>query len=145
MPDIPIIEGEDVLTIPWTSATDLDASALRIVEAVDEAARKRSRRHTTVYSVRPLDEEELERIGAYVDKKLEGVGEEWIQEASETNVRIVVDDNMLEGTLQVDDDPDLETIVDESLIMGIKIVRGDTVIDASLKRQLEDLRLMLHS
>ena len=59
--------------------------------------------------------------------------------------RLQVDDQMLEGTLQVGDDPLIENVIDESLIAGIKIVRGDTVIDGSLKRRLEDLRYSMHS
>lgn len=128
----------------WSSASDIPDLAQRIVAAVDDAAMQRSRKHTVVYSVRPLDEEELERVGAYIEENLDDP-DEWFDTASETEVRIVVDGNILEGTLQVSDAPDLENVIDESLIMGIKIVRGDTVIDGSLKHQLEELSQSMHS
>ena len=140
MPDISKEETTELLDgVIWTSATDLTDLARRIVDAVDEAAQKRSKRHTTVYSVRPLDDDELERIAEYVSEHLDN------RETTETEVRIMVDDQMLEGTLQVGDDPLIENVIDESLIAGIKIVRGDTVIDGSLKRRLEDLRYSMHS
>lgn len=129
----------------WTSATDLTDLARRIVDAVDEAAQKRSKRHTTVYSVRPLDEDELERIAEYVREHLDNRGDEDYEETSETEIRIMVDDQMLEGNLIMGDDELIENVIDESLIAGIKIVRGDTVIDGSLKRRLEDLRYSMHS
>ena len=113
--------------------------------AADEAAQKRSKRHTTVYSVRPLDDDELELIANYVSEHLDNRENEDYDESTETEVRIMVDDQMLEGTLQVGDDPLIENVIDESLIAGIKIVRGDTVIDGSLKRRLEDLRYSMHS
>lgn len=131
--------------VVWTSATDLTDLARRIVDAVDEAAQRRSRRHTIVYSVRPLSDDELERIAEYVSEHLDDPESEDYQESTETEVRIMVDDQMLEGKLQMGDDPLIENIIDESLIMGIKIVRGDTVIDGSLKRRLEDLRYSMHS
>ena len=145
MPDISKEETKGLDDVIWTSATDLTDLARRIVDAVDEAAQKRSKRHTTVYSVRPLDDDELERVAEYVSKHLDGRENEDYEESSETEVRIMVDDQMLEGTLQLGDDPLIENVVDESLIAGIKIVRGDTVIDGSLKRRLEDLRYSLHS
>ena len=145
MPDISKEETKGLDGVIWTSATDLTDLARRIVDAVDEAAQKRSKRHTTVYSVRPLDDDELERVAEYVSKHLDGLENEDYDESTETEVRIMVDDQMLEGTLQLGDDPLIENVVDESLIAGIKIVRGDTVIDGSLKRRLEDLRYSLHS
>lgn len=145
MPDISKEETKGLDDVIWTSATDLTDLARRIVDAVDEAAQKRSKRHTTVYSVRPLDDDELERVAEYVSKHLDGRENEDYEESTETEVRIMVDDQMLEGTLQLGDDPLIENVVDESLIAGIKIVRGDTVIDGSLKRRLEDLRYSLHS
>lgn len=145
MPDISKEETKGLDGVIWTSATDLTDLARRIVDAVDEAAQKRSKRHTTVYSVRPLDDDELERVAEYVSKHLDGRENEDYEESTETEVRIMVDDQMLEGTLQLGDDPLIENVVDESLIAGIKIVRGDTVIDGSLKRRLEDLRYSLHS
>jgi len=145
MPDISKEETKGLDDVIWTSATDLTDLARRIVDAVDEAAQKRSKRHTTVYSVRPLDDDELERVAEYVSKHLDGRENEDYDESTETEVRIMVDDQMLEGTLQLGDDPLIENVVDESLIAGIKIVRGDTVIDGSLKRRLEDLRYSLHS
>ena len=146
MPDISKEETTELLDgVIWTSATDLTDLARRIVDAVDEAAQKRSKRHTTVYSVRPLDDDELERIAEYVSEHLDNRENEDYDESTETEVRIMVDDQMLEGTLQVGDDPLIENVIDESLIAGIKIVRGDTVIDGSLKRRLEDLRYSLHS
>ena len=138
-------ENDDLtISASWTSATDIPDLARRIVEAVEEAAIKRSRKHTVVYSVRPLDEEELERIGDYIEANLDDP-DEWFEDTSETDVRIVVDGRILEGTLQVGDEPDLENVIDESLIMGIKIVRGDTVIDGSLKHQLDVLSQSMHS
>ncbi len=146
MPDISKEETTELLDgVIWTSATDLTDLARRIVDAVDEAAQKRSKRHTTVYSVRPLDDDELERIAEYVSEHLDNRENEDYDESTETEVRIMVDDQMLEGTLQVGDDPLIENVIDESLIAGIKIVRGDTVIDGSLKRRLEDLRYSMHS
>ena len=146
MPDISKEETTELLDgVIWTSATDLTDLARRIVDAVDEAAQKRSKRHTTVYSVRPLDDDELERIANYVSEHLDNRENEDYDESTETEVRIMVDDQMLEGTLQVGDDPLIENVIDESLIAGIKIVRGDTVIDGSLKRRLEDLRYSMHS
>ena len=145
MPDISKEETTELLDgVIWTSATDLTDLARRIVDAVDEAAQKRSKRHTTVYSVRPLDDDELERIAEYVSEHLDNRENEDYDESTETEVRIMVDDQMLEGTLQVGD-PLIENVIDESLIAGIKIVRGDTVIDGSLKRRLEDLRYSMHS
>lgn len=139
-------DSDDLMDgVVWTSATDLTDLARRIVDAVDEAAQRRSRRHTIVYSVRPLSDDELERIAEYVSEHLDDPENEDYQESSETEVRIMVDDQMLEGKLQMGDDPLIENIIDESLIMGIKIVRGDTVIDGSLKRRLEDLRYSMHS
>lgn len=146
MPDISKEETTELLDgVIWTSATDLTDLARRIVDAVDEAAQKRSKRHTTVYSVRPLDDDELERIAEYVSEHLDNRENEDYDESTETEVRIMVDDQMLEGTLQVGDDPLIENVIDESLIAGIKIVRGDVVIDGSLKRRLEDLRYSMHS
>jgi F0F1-type ATP synthase delta subunit len=146
MPDISKEETTELLDgVIWTSATDLTDLARRIVDAVDEAAQKRSKRHTTVYSVRPLDDDELELIANYVSEHLDNRENEDYDESTETEVRIMVDDQMLEGTLQVGDDPLIENVIDESLIAGIKIVRGDTVIDGSLKRRLEDLRYSMHS
>ena len=146
MPDISKEETTELLDgVIWTSATDLTDLARRIVDAVDEAAQKRSKRHTTVYSVRPLDADELELIANYVSEHLDNRENEDYDESTETEVRIMVDDQMLEGTLQVGDDPLIENVIDESLIAGIKIVRGDTVIDGSLKRRLEDLRYSMHS
>ena len=146
MPDISKEETTELLDgVIWTSATDLTDLARRIVDAVDEAAQKRSKRHTTVYSVRPLDDDELERIAEYVSEHLDNRENEDYDESTETEVRIMVDDQMLEGTLQVGDDPLIENVIDESLIAGIKIVRGDTVIDGSRKRRLEDLRYSMHS
>ncbi len=146
MPDISKEETTELLDgVIWTSATDLTDLARRIVDAVDEAAQKRSKRHTTVYSVRPLDDDELELIANYVSEHLDNRENEDYDESTETEVCIMVDDQMLEGTLQVGDDPLIENVIDESLIAGIKIVRGDTVIDGSLKRRLEDLRYSMHS
>ena len=145
MPDISKEETKGLDDVIWTSATDLTDLARRIVDAVDEAAQKRSKRHTTVYSVRPLDDDELELIANYVSEHLDNRENEDYDESTETEVRIMVDDQMLEGTLQVGDDPLIENVIDESLIAGIKIVRGDTVIDGSLKRRLEDLRYSMHS
>lgn len=141
---LPLEDEELTISASWTSATDISDLGRRIVEAVDEAALRRSRKHTTVYSVRPLDQEELERIGDYIEANLDDP-DEWFEDTSETDVRIVVDGHILEGTLQVGDTPDLENVIDESLIMGIKIVRGDTVIDGSLKHQLEVLSQSMHS
>ena len=145
MPDISKEETKGLDDVIWTSATDLTDLARRIVDAVDEAAQKRSKRHTTVYSVRPLDEDELERVAEYVREHLDNRGNEDYEETSETEIRIMVDDQMLEGNLIMGDDELIENVIDESLIAGIKIVRGDTVIDGSLKRRLEDLRYSLHS
>ncbi len=145
MPDISKEETKGLDDVIWTSATDLTDLARRIVDAVDEAAQKRSKRHTTVYSVRPLDEDELERVAEYVREHLDNRGNEDYEETSETEIRIMVDDQMLEGNLIMGDDELIENVIDESLIAGIKIVRGDTVIDGSLKRRLEDLRYSMHS
>ena len=145
MPDISKEETKGLDDVIWTSATDLTDLARRIVDAVDEAAQKRSKRHTTVYSVRPLDEDELERVAEYVREHLDNRGNEDYEETSETEIRIMVDDQMLEGNLIMGDDELIENGIDESLIAGIKIVRGDTVIDGSLKRRLEDLRYSMHS
>ena len=145
MPDISKEETKGLDDVIWTSATDLTDLARRIVDAVDEAAQKRSKRHTTVYSVRRLDEDELERVAEYVREHLDNRGNEDYEETSETEIRIMVDDQMLEGNLIMGDDELIENVIDESLIAGIKIVRGDTVIDGSLKRRLEDLRYSMHS
>lgn len=145
MPDISKEETKGLDGVIWTSATDLTDLARRIVDAVDEAAQKRSKRHTTVYSVRRLDEDELERVAEYVREHLDNRGNEDYEETSETEIRIMVDDQMLEGNLIMGDDELIENVIDESLIAGIKIVRGDTVIDGSLKRRLEDLRYSMHS
>ena len=145
MPDISKEETKGLDDVIWTSATDLTDLARRIVDAVDEAAQKRSKRHTTVYSVRQLDDDELERVAEYVREHLDNRDNEDYEETSETEIRIMVDDQMLEGNLIMGDDELIENVIDESLIAGIKIVRGDTVIDGSLKRRLEDLRYSMHS
>ena len=146
MPDIsPEVTDDSLDDVTWTSAENLTDLARQLVDAVDEAARKRSKRYTVVYSVRPLDDDELASIDAYLNEHIEETEEQEFAESLQTDIKVLVDDQMMEGTIQVGDDPIIENVIDESLIAGIKIVRGDTVIDGSLKRRLEDLRYTMHS
>ncbi len=126
------------------STTDLTELAQRIVDAMGDAANRRSRRYTVVYSARPLDDEEMELVKDYLRDHLDVYDSHTYEEPFDARVRIVVDGKVLEGDLEIGDEPIIENVIDESLIMGIKIVRGDTVIDGSLKYRLEKLRHSLH-
>lgn len=135
-------EAPDIAAEPEPSLDDL---ARTLVEAAAEAAKSRSRRHTVVYSARPLDEAEMEAVAAYVAERLDAPGADDLDATTTTDVRIVVDGQVVEGTLDINDEPDLVNVVDESLIMGIRIVRGDTVIDGSLRHRLDQLKHTMHS